>query len=131
MSARGRRPPTGSIESDHQERAGKPNSDGSTGWKKRLKGEGTSEAELLQEIEKVLDRKVQTGSAEDENTSECLISEKEWLSLDEASLYVGAMKTTLQRWCQNGLPDREVNGRVYVCREDLNDYIDAKGETDF
>ena len=48
---------------------------------------------------------------------------KTWLTLQEARCYVDVSRTPLRIWWEKGLPEANVEGRVYINREDLDAFI--------
>ncbi|MFB6279950.1 MAG: helix-turn-helix domain-containing protein [Salinibacter sp.] len=48
---------------------------------------------------------------------------KDWLTLEEAARYADITTATLRGWRENGLPEAEVKGRIYIEREELDSFI--------
>jgi len=86
-----------------------------------LRVQDLTKDELLREIERLISTQAET-ETEEESVP---LSEKTWLSLEEASEWIDATPATLRKWRKNGLRESEVEGRIYVKREDLDAYIQS------
>jgi len=95
----------------------------------RLEVENTTEDELRQQIERSAKQAVEAGLREMRETIDRFVRnaslQKTWLTLEEAARYAGITPTTLREWRDNGLPESEVEGRIYVKREDLDAFIES------
>lgn len=93
----------------------------------RLEAENTTEDELRQEIEHSAKRAVEMGLREMRETIARLTKvsypHKDWLTLEEAARYADITTATLRGWRENGLPEAEVEGRIYIEREELDSFI--------
>jgi len=95
----------------------------------RLEVEHTTEDELRRQIERSVKKAVKSRleemreSIDRFNKMACL--HKTWLTLEEAAQYADITTKTLREWRDNGLPESEVEGRIYVKREDLDAFIES------
>jgi len=93
----------------------------------RLEVEHITEDELRQQIERSAREAVEMGLTEMRETIDRLTKmaylQKDWLTLEEAARYADITTTTLREWREEGLPEAEVEGRIYIEREDLDDFI--------
>jgi DNA-binding transcriptional MerR regulator len=93
----------------------------------RLEVEDTTEDELRQQIERSAKQAVEAGLREMRETIDRIVKnaylQKTWLTLEEAARYAGITPTTLRSWRNNGLPEAEVEGRIYIKREEIDSFI--------
>lgn len=93
----------------------------------RLEVENLSEDELLQEVERSARRAVEEGLEEMREAiarfNRNAYLNKTWLTLEEAARYADVTTTTLREWRSDGLPEAEVEGRIYIKREELDAFI--------
>jgi len=98
----------------------------------RLEIQGTTKDELRQEIERSAKQAVEAGLREMRETIDRLTKmshlQKDWLTLEEAARYADITTPTLRDWRENGLPEAEVEGRIYIEREALDEFIASHAE---
>ena len=82
---------------------------------------------LLREVEssatQAIRRELKDLREEVEKLRDSVYVSKTWLTLQEARRYVDVSRTTLRSWREKGLPEANVEGRVYIKREDLDAFI--------
>ena len=94
---------------------------------KRLEIENTTEDEFQRDIERSVNSAVQEALREMRETVQKLERQgyllKNWLTLEEAARYADITTATLRGWRENGLEEAEVEGRIYIRREELDSFI--------
>jgi excisionase family DNA binding protein len=98
----------------------------------RLEVEHTTEDELRRQIERSVERAVESRLGEVRRSMERFFQkaylQKTWLTLDEAAQYADITKATLRDWREEGLSEAKVQGRVYIKREALDRFIASHAE---
>jgi len=93
----------------------------------RLEVENLSSDQLRQEVERSARQAVEAGLREMRETidrfTKTAYLQKTWLTLEEAAAYADITTTTLRDWRDNGLPEAEVEGRIYIRRDALDGFI--------
>jgi excisionase family DNA binding protein len=97
-----------------------------------LRVQDLSREELLREVESAATEAVAAELQDLRQTIDRLRStvyiNKTWLSLEEAARYVSVSTTTLREWRNQGLKEANMDGRVYIRREDLDAFIASHAE---
>lgn len=93
----------------------------------RLRVEKWTAEELRQLVERSAREAVEGGLREMRETIDRLNKVaylyKDWLTLEEAAQYADITTATLREWRSNGLPEAEVQGRIYIERDKLDSFI--------
>ena len=98
----------------------------------RLEVEHTTEDQMRKQIERSAKEAIEMGLREMRETidrfTKMAYLHKTWLTLEEAARYADITTTTLRDWRENGLPEAEVEGRIYIGREALDEFIASHAE---
>lgn len=94
---------------------------------RRLEIQNTTKDELRRELEQSTKQAVEAGLREMREIIDRFAKNaylhKTWLTLEEAAHYADVSMPKLRDWRKGNLADAEVDGRIFIKREHLDDFI--------